>query len=38
MREAAEVLQAVNVAYGFNADYGLWNPLRLRYEAEVLEK
>jgi hypothetical protein len=38
MREAADTLREANKAYDFQPGYGVWNPLQLRREADVLEK
>jgi hypothetical protein len=37
MRAAADTLAEVNGLYSFHPEYGVWNPLQLRQEAEVVE-
>lgn len=37
MRTAADTLAEANKVYGFNPEYGVWSPERLRHEADVVE-
>jgi hypothetical protein len=37
MRAAAETLQEANALYGYQPDWGVWNPVGLRKEADVVE-
>lgn len=36
MRAAADTLAEANALYGFQADWGAWNPHELREEARML--
>jgi len=38
MRAAAETLAEANALYGYQADWGLWNPASLRREADAVEE
>jgi hypothetical protein len=37
MRDAANTLAEANALYGYQPDWGVWNPVSLRREAAVVE-